>query len=119
MEVTSYTQGYYWYYATKDQALNWPIAPGSMLVFMDPDGKHFYVKKMGWSPYDKASFQTFSEEIPVAASVTQAPVEIASEQPTVYEQLQEMREQMAFLTESINRLNQKPQWQNNKKGDNK
>ena len=115
MEVTNYTQGYYWYYATKEQAMNWPIAPGSLLVFMDPDGKHFYVKKMGWSPYDKASFQVFGEEIPSQNQNTQ-PVEVASEQPTVYQQLQEMREQIATLTEVVKN---KPQWQNNKKGDNK
>lgn len=45
-----------WYFATKEEALKWPIAHGSMLTFKDPDGKHFYVKSYGWSPYDKITF---------------------------------------------------------------
>ena len=46
---------------SKEEGMNWPIAPGSLLVFKDLDGKHFYTKTLGYSPYDKPIFEVFEK----------------------------------------------------------
>lgn len=60
--VQQYNQAYFWYYASRMEALNWPIGPGNILTFRDPDGIHFYVKSMGFSPYESPSFEVFTKE---------------------------------------------------------
>ena len=63
MNTQNYAQPYYWYYATREEALKWPIAPGNMLTFKDPDGKHYYEKSLGWSPYEGVKFVEFELKV--------------------------------------------------------
>ena len=58
-------QPQYAYYFVKDkgEALNWFIAPGSLLVFKDQDNVHFYTKSLGYSPYDKPIFEVYTREV--------------------------------------------------------
>lgn len=110
------TLAYCWYYATREEALNWPIAPGNMLVFKDPDGKHFYTKSLGWSPYEGIKFEDFS-------LVENKPVEVVKEEPVVREvvpskterDIEDLKEQMAAL---MDMMKNKQQYYN-KKGDGK
>ena len=76
MNSQTYAQPYYWYYATRDEAINWPIAPGNMLTFKDPDGKHYYEKSLGWSPYEGVMFKEFTikeDVLPQAPEQAPAP----------------------------------------------
>ncbi len=77
MNTQNYAQPYYWYYATREEALKWPIAPGNMLTFKDPDGKHYYEKSLGWSPYEGVTFKEFEVKAEEAPKV-EAPVEAKS-----------------------------------------
>ena len=121
MNTPNYAQPYYWYYATREEALKWPIAPGNMLTFKDPDGKHYYEKSLGWSPSKGVKFTEFSlqENAPVTTSTpTSSPVEIAYEQPKqtdIDAEIKELKEQILDLAKSIKNSHQ----YYNKKGDNK
>lgn len=55
----------YLYYFVKDkgEAFNWAIAPGNLLVFKDQDNIHFYTKSLGYSPYDRPVFETYTKEV--------------------------------------------------------
>ena len=97
MNTQNYAQPYYWYYATREEALNWPIAPGNMLTFKDPDGKHYYEKSLGWSPYEGVMFKEFEvkvEEVPK----TEAPVEAkSSEVDDLRKDIYDLKDQIAEL----------------------
>jgi len=44
-----------------NEAYNWPIAPGNVLVFKDQDNTHLYTKSLG-SPYDKFIFEIYTKD---------------------------------------------------------
>jgi len=119
MNGPNYTQGYYWYFATKEDAMNWPIAPGNMLVFMDPDGTKFYTKTLGWAPYEKIVFKEFGETNPIPEQKPAAVPEASSNLTGgLEEEIKGMKSQISELFDLIKRENIR--WQNNnKKGDNK
>ena len=99
MDNPNFTQAYYWYYATKEEALKWPIGPGNMLVFKDPDGKHFYEKSLGWSPYEGVSFREFTLEVePIK---TELVPEDKSQSTGVEKDIQELKAQIAALMELV------------------
>ena len=98
MNTQNYAQPYYWYYATRDEAINWPIAPGNMLTFKDPDGKHYYEKSLGWSPYEGVQFKEF--EIKEEA-IPQAPVQTA---PAPNSDVEDLRKDIYDLKSQLTEL---------------
>ena len=86
-------QAQYAYYFVKDkgEAVNWFIAPGSLLVFKDQDNVHFYTKSLGYSPYDKPIFEVYTKE-----------VQIQERSPE--DSIQELREAMSALQKQISEL---------------
>ena len=83
----------YTYFFVKDQseAFNWPIAPGSLLVFKDQDNIHFYTKSLGYSPYDRPMFEVYTREAQV-------------QEPNHDSAIQELREAMSALQKQISEL---------------
>jgi len=97
MNTQNYAQPYYWYYATKEEALKWPIAPGNMLTFKDPDGKHYYEKSLGWSPYEGVKFVEFEVKVEEVPKV-EAPVEAkSSEVDDLRRDIYDLKDQIAEL----------------------
>ena len=114
MNNSNYAQAYYWYYATRDEALNWPIAPGNMLVFKDPDGRHYYEKSLGWSPYEGVTFKEFKFDEPVQQKpVAEVPNEQKTEVESRKDDICDLKSQIAEL---VKLQSVKPYY---KKGDNK
>ena len=100
MNTQNYAQPYYWYYATREEALNWPIAPGNMLTFKDPDGKHYYEKSLGWSPYEGVKFVEYSISEPVVNKPVMAEVpkkETNSEVEDLKNDIYDLKNQIAEL----------------------
>lgn len=120
MNTQNYAQPYYWYYATREEALKWPIAPGNMLTFKDPDGKHYYEKSLGWSPYEGVKFVEF--ELKVTEEKPKASVAVAPEvTPTAKSEVEDLKNDIFDLKNQIAELvklqsNKQPYY---KKGDNK
>lgn len=112
---SSYTtgQGFAWYYATRDEASRWPLAPGNMLVFFDPDGQHFYVKSLGWSPYEGVKFEVFTREKTEEIKTQEPAATPAMDLTGILSELGDLKAQMAEL------INNAKHQQYYKKGDNK
>lgn len=120
MNTQNYAQPYYWYYATREEALKWPIAPGNMLTFKDPDGKHYYEKSLGWSPYEGVKFTEYhiqeSGTGPIVQETTSSVAEVKpnSEVEDLRKDIYDLKDQIAEL---VKLQSVKPYY--NKKGDNK
>ena len=113
-------QVYSWIYARKDEAINYPIAPGNMMVFKDPDGKHYYQKSLGFSSFDRPTFDTYTLEEPVVQNVVEEP-----KMESQYNDIESLKAMIFDLSNQVSRLNDqiknnqsKPKYYNqNKKGD--
>lgn len=44
---------------SKDEAFNYPVAPGTMMIFAQNDGESIFTKIMGFSQYDKPFFNEY------------------------------------------------------------
>lgn len=115
----NYSQGYYWYYATRDEALNWPIAPGNMLTFKDPDGKHYYEKSLGWNPCEGVQFKEYKIR-EATAPVQESIVEVAPTKTNDVEALRlDMDDLKRQMTEFIKAMQPHMHSYDNKKGGDK
>lgn len=66
---------------SKQEALMWPIAPGSSITFKDETAPYVYTKTMGFSQLDRPQFETYrliKEEPPEAP---QTPTEQRKDDP--------------------------------------
>lgn len=52
----------YTFVHNRSEAEQWPVAPGSLLVFADQNGAYYYTKSLGFSPNDKPIFNAFKKE---------------------------------------------------------
>ena len=113
-------QAYGWYFATREEALNWRIALGSFLVFLDPDRTRFYTKSLGYSPYEKPVFLEYElkkEGEEPAPQVTQASL---PEDVDLREDIFSLKQEIGNLAAAIANMNQKPKYYDKeKKVDNK
>ena len=95
----------YSYFFVKDnsEAFNWPIAPGSLLVFKDQDNIHFYTKSLGYSPYDKPIFEIYTKEV-------------QAQEPTIDSDFELLKKEVAELKSKLSEMNNRNNINNNKGG---
>lgn len=43
----------------REEAMNYPVAPGTMMIFANNDGGSMYTKVMGYSQFDKPMFSEY------------------------------------------------------------
>lgn len=104
-----------------NEAKNWPTAPGNHLVFEDQNGMYFYTKSLGFGPNEKPIFVTYKREDFVeqsesnTQSVEQNPLkeELEKYQSSTKLELDLLKSGIEELKELIN---QKPHFNNNRKG---
>jgi len=104
-----------------NEAKNWPTAPGNHLVFEDQNGMYFYTKSLGFGPNEKPIFVTYKREDFVEQSesntqtVEQNPLkeELEKYQSSTKLELDSLKSGIEELKELIN---QKPHFNNNRKG---
>lgn len=51
--------GGYMNVSRKEDAISYPVAPGTMMIFANNDGESMYTKIMGYSQYDKPLFAEY------------------------------------------------------------
>lgn len=90
----------YFYYANINEAYNWGIAPGNLLLFKDPDGVHFYMKSLGTSYGERPLFEVYTKEQPQ----TQTTETQSQQQPS---ELDSLKDEIARLKEAMKKLNNK------------
>lgn len=104
-----------------NEAKNWPTAPGNHLVFEDQNGMYFYTKSLGFGPNEKPIFVTYKREDFVEQSesntqtVEQNPLkdQLEKYQSSTKLELDSLKSGIEELKELIN---QKPHFNNNRKG---
>ena len=89
----------YFYYANINQAYNWGIAPGNLLLFKDPDGAHFYIKSLGTSYGERPVFEVYTKEQPQTQTEPQ--------QQQQNSEFDSLKEDIARLKEAMKKLNGK------------
>lgn len=105
----------------RQEAEMWQIAPGNKLIFEDQNGVNFYVKSLGFNPNDRPLFKVYKREDCVEP--VQSNTEIVEQNPLKdeFEKFKSFNElELSSLRKSIedlkNSLNQKPSFNNHKKG---
>lgn len=71
------------------EAMNYPVAPGYSVTFIDETASHFYVKTAGLSQFDRPTFDKFKL---IRETPEQTKVEYATKQD-----LEELKAQIAAL----------------------
>lgn len=71
------------------EAMNYPVAPGYSVTFIDETATHFYVKTAGLSQFDRPTFDKFKL---IRETPEQTKVEYATKQD-----LEELKAQIAAL----------------------
>lgn len=73
----------------ENEAMNYPVAPGYSVTFIDETATHFYVKTAGLSQFDRPTFDKFK-------LVRETPEQVKTEYATKQD-LEELKAQIAAL----------------------
>lgn len=116
----------YTFVHNRSEAEQWPVAPGSLLVFADQNGMYYYTKTLGFAPNDKPVFSVFKREDCVEqTSQNQIPVEQNPLRDELEKYQNSTKLEMDNLKSSIEELkdlitqNSKPSFNQQKKGGNR
>ena len=116
----------YTFVHNRSEAEQWPVAPGSLLVFADQNGMYYYTKSLGFAPNDKPVFSVFKREDCVEqTSQNQIPVEQNPLKDELEKYQNSTKLEMDNLKSSIEELkdlitqNSKPSFNQQKKGGNR
>lgn len=116
----------YTFVHNRSEAEQWPVAPGSLLVFADQNGMYYYTKSLGFAPNDKPVFSVFKREDCVEqTSQNQIPVEQNPLRDELEKYKNSTKLEMDNLKSSIEELkdlitqNSKPSFNQQKKGGNR
>ena len=116
----------YTFVHNRSEAEQWPVAPGSLLVFADQNGMYYYTKSLGFAPNDKPVFSVFKREDCVEqtsqnqVSVEQNPLkdELEKYQNSTKLEMDNLKSSIEELKDLITQ-NSKPSFNQQKKGGNR
>lgn len=103
-------------YANEQQVQNWQIAPGYMLIFLDPDGRTMRTKSLQYGMY-VAEIKEYRLYEPVSSPVVEEKAFISpiQESQDVNALRSEMDDLKAMIRELSEKINNKPFYNNKKK----
>jgi len=94
----------------RSEAENWPVAPGSHLVFEDQNGLYFYTKSLGFNPNERPIFTVYKREDFVEK---EQPKELPKEDPNkeeiakIQNEVSELKEMFKQFTTNKNQYHGK------------
>jgi hypothetical protein len=98
-------------YASKQDAMNWQIAPGYILMFMDPDLCHVYKKSLAYGSF-QPDFNTYELVRPVQQTIKNPEPEMIpqnNQNDGLEERLAAMMAKISDRLDSLEkRIDQKP-----------
>ena len=104
-------------YASKQEAADWHIAPGYILLFIDPDQMHVYRKELAYGSY-QPGFSEYEMVRPAQTIQNPEPTPQNNQNVSIEDKLTEFMEKMTDRMDSLERrIDQKPYY--NKKEGNK
>ena len=99
-------------YATEQQVQNWQVAPGYLLIFLDPNGKALRTKSMAYGSYMPEIKKYYLDE-PVQTQ--EATNESTSDVDILKSEIQSLKDMVNNLNEKVNN---KPYYKQKKEGGN-